>query len=94
MGYQVNEKFDYEKNYSEYLKVSINNAGDPFVNGNMTLHTKFVEIEVLSYFAKLWNNKQRKNPTRKDDYWGYIVSMGCTEANIFALLSGRRLFRG
>jgi histidine decarboxylase len=42
----------------------------------------------------LWNNKERSKPLTKDDFWGYIVSMGCTEANIFALLSGRDYLEG
>ena len=94
LGYQMNEKFDYKKNYSKYLNVGMNNVGDPFVGGNLTLNTKAVETEVLNYFAKLWNNKERSNPVTKDDFWGYIVSMGCTEANIFGLLSGRDYLEG
>lgn len=94
LGYQMNEKFDYEKNYSQYLNIGMNNVGDPFVGGNLTLNTKAVETEVLNYFAKLWNNKERSHPVTKDDFWGYIVSMGCTEANIFGLLSGRDYLEG
>jgi len=94
LGYQMNEKFDYEKNYSQYLNIGMNNVGDPFVGGNLTLNTKFIETEVLNYFAKLWNNKERSHPLSKDDFWGYIVSMGCTEANIFGLLSGRDYLEG
>ncbi len=94
LGYQVNEKIDYQKNYSEYLNISLNNVGDPFVDGNLTTNTKAVEREVLSYFAKLWNNKQRTKHLKKDEFWGYIVSMGCTEANIFGLLSARDYLEG
>jgi len=94
LGYQVNEKIDYKKNYSDYLNISLNNVGDPFVDGNLTTNTKAVEREVLKYYAKLWNNKNRETPLHKDDFWGYIVSMGCTEANIFGLLSGRDYLEG
>ncbi|ADG92821.1 putative histidine decarboxylase [Arcobacter nitrofigilis DSM 7299] len=94
LGYQMNEKFNFEKNYSKYLNIGMNNVGDPFVGGDLTLNTKSVETEVLNYFAKLWNNKERTKPLGKDDYWGYIVSMGCTEANIFGLLSARDYLEG
>ncbi len=94
LGYQMTEYLNYKKNYSKYLNIAMNNVGDPFVGGNLTLNTKAVEVEVLRYFANLWNNKDRGNPLKKDDFWGYIVSMGCTEANIFALLSGRDYLEG
>lgn len=95
LGYQVNEKFDYKTNYSDYLNIHLNNVGDPFVNGNLTTNTKFVEREVLKYYSKLWNNKNRnEKKLHKDSFWGYIVSMGCTEANIFGLMSGRDYLEG
>jgi histidine decarboxylase len=94
LGYQVTEYLKYKKHYSKYLDIAMNNVGDPFVGGNLTLNTKPVEVEVLRYFAKLWNNKDRTKPLKKDQFWGYIVSMGCTEANIFALLSGRDYLEG
>ena len=94
LGYQMTEKLNYKKEYSKYLDIGMNNVGDPFVGGNLTLNTKPVEVEVLRYFANLWNNKDRSEPLKKDDFWGYIVSMGCTEANIFALLSGRDYLEG
>ena len=94
LGYQVNEKIDYKTNYSDYLNISLNNVGDPFTDGNLTTNTKTVEREVLKYYARLWNNKTRGTQLHKNDFWGYIVSMGCTEANIFGLLSGRDYLEG
>ncbi|MBN2826117.1 MAG: histidine decarboxylase, partial [Campylobacterales bacterium] len=95
LGYQVNQDIDYKTNYSNYLNISLNNVGDPFTDGNLTTQTKMVEREVLKYFAKLWNNPNRDDKyPKKDDYWGYVVSMGCTEANIFGLLSGRDYLEG
>ncbi len=94
LGYQVTEYLKNKKHYSKYLDIAMNNVGDPFVGGNLTLNTKPVEVEVLRYFAKLWNNKDRTKPLKKDEFWGYIVSMGCTEGNIFALMSGRDYLEG
>ncbi|PHS57481.1 MAG: hypothetical protein COB17_05720 [Sulfurimonas sp.] len=94
LGYQVNQKNDYKTNYSQYLDICLNNIGDPFVDGSLTTNTKAVEREVLKYYAKLWNNEVRDKPLQKDNFWGYIVSMGATEANIFGILSGRDYLEG
>ncbi|WP_325205982.1 hypothetical protein [Vibrio sp. 03_296] len=41
----------------------MNNVGDPFVDGNYTVNTKFVERMVLDYFAFAL---ERPNGHRKD----------------------------
>lgn len=94
LGYQVNQDIDYSTNLSEYLDIALNNVGDPFVPGNLTTNTKFVEKEVLDYYARLWNNKAPYNPNDKNSYWGYMVSMGCTEGNIYGFMSGRDYLEG
>ncbi|MDR0383030.1 MAG: hypothetical protein LBH50_03490, partial [Spirochaetaceae bacterium] len=102
LGYQVNQKFDYKKNLSEFLNIHINNIGDPFVSGNMTVSTKFVERAVLDYFASLWHARwphEEKKPHNhslewKDSYWGYILSMGSSEGNLYALWNARDYLQG
>jgi histidine decarboxylase len=94
LGYQVNNSFDY-KIAKEFFDIHINNVGDPFVHGNMTINTKVVEKAVLEFYAKLWRNTLRhEESVEEDDYWGYILSMGSTEANMFGLLSGRDYLEG
>lgn len=118
LGYQANQKLDFENDLSKYLNYHINNIGDPFVSGNFTVNSKFAERAVLDYFAKLWNakvphidkadcidkinsikdnceNKEKSiNTDWKESYWGYVVSMGCTEGNFYALWNARDYLEG
>lgn len=101
LGYQANQKLDYENELKEYLNFHINNIGDPFKSGNFTLNSKFAERAVLDYFASLWNAQwpHQDKPSRDGDdwqnsYWGYILSMGSTEGNINALWNSRDYLGG
>ncbi len=101
LGYQSNQKLDFKDDLSLYLNYHINNIGDPFVSGNHTMNTKFVERAVLDYFAALWNAQWPHEYTPelpakdwKNSYWGYIVSMGCTEGNIYGLWNARDYLSG
>ena len=56
MGYQCDLNMpQYEKTLPSYLHVLGNNIGDPFSAGTYTLNTKWMECNVLDYFASLWN---------------------------------------
>ncbi len=101
MGYQANQKLDYQNDLSEYLNYHVNNIGDPFVSGNFTVNAKFAERAVLDYFASLWNAQWPHEYTPEDtendwknSYWGYVVSMGCTEGNIYGLWNARDYLSG
>ncbi|MCC8187050.1 MAG: hypothetical protein LIP08_05950, partial [Bacteroides sp.] len=101
MGYQVNQDLHYKEDLATYLDYHMNNAGDAFIEANCKTNSKFAERAVLDYFASLWNAKwPHQNYENKfsedwtESYWGYIVSAGCTEANIFALWSARDYLSG
>ncbi|HDY7733257.1 TPA: glutamate decarboxylase [Vibrio vulnificus] len=105
LGYQTEEKIDYGKRIAPFLDISMNNVGDPFVDGNYTINTKFVERMVLDYFASLWNAKwPSQGPYLKADgswdrgdpesYWGYVLTMGSTEGNLYAMLNARDYLSG
>ncbi len=101
MGYQVNQALEYKEDLGTYLNYHLNNAGDAFIEANCKTNSKFAERAVLDYFAALWNAKwpHQHYETKITDnwtesYWGYIVSAGCTEANIFALWSARDYLSG
>lgn len=105
LGYQTEENIEYQKRIAPFLDVSMNNVGDPFVDGNYTINTKFVERMVLDYFASLWNAKwPSQGPYLKDDgrwergdpesYWGYVLTMGSTEGNLYAMLNARDYLSG
>ncbi|HFQ4865897.1 TPA: glutamate decarboxylase [Vibrio vulnificus] len=105
LGYQTEENINYRERIAPFLDVSMNNVGDPFVDGNYTINTKFVERMVLDYFASLWNAKwPSQGPYLKDDgrwergdpesYWGYVLTMGSTEGNLYAMLNARDYLSG
>ena len=96
LGYQANQKMSYEADTKQFLNCHINNVGDPFVGGNFTVNSKHMERAVLDYYAKLWHAKipqDRKNPD-PDSYWGYALTMGSTEGNIYGLWNARDYLAG
>ena len=64
--------------------------GDPF-DVRLRYHTmpKWVERNVLDYFASLWNTKWPHDPRDPDSYWGYVLTMGSSEGNLHALWNSR-----
>jgi histidine decarboxylase len=73
LGYQVNEDLDYREDFQEYLDYHINNVGDPFISGNLTLNTKVMERGILDYYAALWHAKWPHNPDNGESYWGALM---------------------
>jgi histidine decarboxylase len=97
LGYQVNENMDaYRLDIGQFLTSHVNNIGDPFQESGYKVNSKVVEQAVLSYLARLWNGTPY-DPKDKESCWGYVLSMGSTEGNMYALwnardyLSGKRL---
>lgn len=93
-GYQTSQALNYSSEFSRYLDVQLNNVGDPFVSGNLKVNSKFVERAVLDYFAKLWNAPDRHSVNPDEAYWGYVLSMGSTEGNLYALRNARDYLSG
>jgi histidine decarboxylase len=112
LGYQANQDIEFQNETSGFLDYHVNNIGDPFTKqsknpdfpepiryGNFSINSKIMERAVLDYYAKLWHATPRKenDPQKPDSYWGYILSMGSSEGNIYGLwnardyLSGRQL---
>jgi len=114
IGYQCAEKFEISKNISPFLNMSLNNIGDPFVDGYFTVNAKQAERSVLDFFASIWHAQwpSLPKPQReasmddatylgspeyakyKESYWGYVLSMGSTEGNLYAVLSARDYLSG
>ena len=80
LGYQGNLDFDYSPLF-DFFNFNINNAGDPYIDGNYAINTQMMERPVIDFFAELFHALDK-------DYWGYIASGG-TEANIYGLYTGR-----
>jgi histidine decarboxylase len=102
LGFQGNQSQSYARELSFLLDMHANNIADPFQNSHMTANTKVMERAVLDYVATLWHARHPGEPSNEDDpssYWGYVLSMGSTEGNLFGLwnardyLAGRALFR-
>ncbi len=94
LGYQADQKMDYEEETGHFLNCHVNNIGDPFVNGNFTVNSKRMETAVLNYYAKLWNAKTPYDPSDKESYWGYVLTMGSTEGNLYGLWNARDYLAG
>ena len=95
LGFQGNEKFHYPI-LSELCNVHLDNEGDPFNQSkpSTTGDTKWLERNVLDYYASLWHAKWPHNPSDPDTYWGYIAPLGVSEANIFAVCTARDYLSG
>jgi histidine decarboxylase len=76
------------------LDHQLNNLGDPFTEGNFTINSKAFERDVLNYFARLWHAKTPHRPDDGDSYWGYVLTMGSTEGNLYGLWNARDYLRG
>lgn len=62
--YPYNLRFDgTSEDLGPFLQFSINNLGDPFVESNYGVHSRQFEIEVLEFFATIWD-------IELDSYWG------------------------
>jgi len=114
IGYQCAEKFKISEDISPFLNMSLNNIGDPFVNGYFTVNAKQAERGVLDFFASIWHAQwpSLPKPEReasmddatylespeytkyKESYWGYVLSMGSTEGNLYSVLSARDYLSG
>lgn len=53
-----------------------------------------MERQVLDYFANLWHAQTPSNQTNPESYWGYVLSMGSTEGNLYALYNARDYLKG
>lgn len=97
LGHQNQVDFthvDYRATLSKYLNTLLNNVGDPFVGGSLAKNTKFAERAVLDYYASLWNAKWPSIPGDPDSHWGYVLSMGSTEGNLYSIMQARDYLKG
>jgi histidine decarboxylase len=83
LGYPVSKDFDYSA-LLEFLKVPLNNLGDPFAESTWKVDSREFEREALSFFANMLR-------APKDNWWGYITNGG-TEGNLYGLYLARELY--
>ena len=94
LGYQANQALHFRGDYAQYLDDHINNIGDPFSESHFTVNSKMMERAVLDYYASLWRAKWPHDPADPEAYWGYVVSMGCSEGNLYGLWNARDYLSG
>ncbi|MFI1258921.1 histidine decarboxylase [Streptomyces netropsis] len=96
LGYQVNLSLDGHAALGRFLGYHINNIGDPFVDSNYSLHSRWLERAVLEHYARLWHAPLPEDPARPgaEDGWGYVLSMGSTEGNLYAMWNARDYLDG
>ena len=94
VGYQVDQHMPELERLSPFLCFHSNNVGDPFTAGTMTTNTKWMECNVLDYYASLWNGKWPYKLEDPDTYWGYVLTMGSTEGNLYAAWNARDYLSG
>ena len=93
LGYQSNFHNDMTI-ATGYLYTSLNNLGDPFVPGNFTVGSRWMERNVLDYYASLWNAKWPHDEEDPDTYWGYVTTMGSSEGNLYGIWNARDYLQG
>ncbi|MEU4743765.1 hypothetical protein AB0G02_25330 [Actinosynnema sp. NPDC023658] len=95
VGFQGNQDMGhYQQDLARFLEFHLNNIGDPFQQGNYKLNTKIVERAVLDHYASLWRAPWPYDADNPDSYWGYVLTMGATEGNLYALASARDYLSG
>jgi len=82
LGYPLNLDYDY-KELAPFIGYTLNNYGDPFVQGDYLLNSFELEREVIHFFCNLTR-------ISNDDAWGYVTHCG-SEGNFYGLYVGREL---
>ncbi|MBE0365567.1 histidine decarboxylase [Pseudoalteromonas ulvae UL12] len=94
LGYQIVVNTDYSDIFP-VVNTMVNNLGDPFTNGFFTLNSKAAERAVLDFYASVWRaDWPAQRSGHPDSYWGYVMSMGSTEGNLYAILNARDYLSG
>ncbi|MER7770873.1 histidine decarboxylase [Kitasatospora sp. NPDC096140] len=95
VGYQATQDMQGTAlDLARFMPNNINNLGDPFQSGGYKPNTKVIECAVLDYYAKLWHAERPHDPADPESYWGYMLSMGSTEGNMYALWNARDYLSG
>ncbi len=94
LGYQLVVNTEYSDLFP-VMNTMVNNLGDPFTNGYYTVNSKPAERAVLDFYASVWRaNWPSQSTGDPDSYWGYVLSMGSTEGNLYAMLNARDYLSG
>ena len=96
IGYQSNPFIEYG-HLKDFMYMHTNNVGDPYAESNCQTNTRWIERNVLDYYASLWNIDWPHvglTESGKETYWGYCLTMGSTEGNMYGLWTARDYVSG
>ena len=93
LGFQANQSFKY-CDLNKFMNIHTNNIGDPFEESTCKTNTRWIERNVLDYYASLWNIRWPHNIEDKESYWGYCLTMGSTEGNMYSMWNARDYITG
>ena len=95
LGFQAKfREFAHAECAQGFLNTHFNNGGDPFGPSYDGLSTLWMERNVLDYYASLWHAKWPHDPKDPESYWGYPLTMGSTEGNLYAVWNARDYLSG
>ena len=96
LGFQANLQHKQYAVLIPYIDADfhINNGEDLFKAGGYIFNTKWIERNILDYYASLWRAKWPHDASDMESYWGYVLNMGSTEGNIHAIWSARDYLSG
>ena len=95
LGFQANlREFAHAECAQGFLNTHLNNGFDPFGPSYHGLSTLWMERNVLDYYASLWHAKWPHDPKDPESYWGYTLTMGSTEGNLYAVWNARDYLSG
>lgn len=83
LGYPVAKDFDFSA-LAEFLKIPLNNLGDPFTDSTWRVDSRALEREVIEFFAELMRAPDK-------EWWGYVTNGG-SEGNLYGLYLARELY--
>ena len=93
LGFQGNQHFDY-RDLDGFLTLLANNIGDPYQESTCKTNSRWIERNVLDYYASLWNIRWPHDIKEDDSYWGYCLTMGSTEGNMYSMWNARDYVTG
>ena len=95
LGFQGNfREFSHAECVKNFIGTHLNNGGNPFGSSYDGRATLWMERNVLDYYASLWHAKWPHYSKDPETYWGYTLSMGSTEGNLYAVWNARDYLSG
>lgn len=94
LGFPCTQRFNHA-HLANYLQWLTNNIGDPYQSGSFMVNSKEIERAVIKHYADLYHLSTHEDQVDlPKNYWGYVLTMGSTEGNMYGIYSGREYLIG